>query len=85
MVREFHELKLGQYTIDYFVNKFMSLLRYVPYLKEKKAKIQRFINCLPFSYKERIEFDQPKTMDKTIRKAKLYFNQSKKKGENYNG
>ena len=31
--KEFYELKLGQLTIDEFVNKFLEILRYVPYIK----------------------------------------------------
>ena len=46
--------------MDEFVANFMNLLRYVPYLKEDKDKIQRFLNILPASYKERIEFDNSK-------------------------
>ena len=35
--KEFHELKLGQLTIDDFLTKFKNLLRYVPYIREEKA------------------------------------------------
>jgi hypothetical protein len=31
--KEFYELKLGQLTIEEYVNKFLDLLRYVPYIK----------------------------------------------------
>ena len=31
--KEFYELMLGKLTIDEFVNKFLKLLRYVPYIK----------------------------------------------------
>ena len=37
--KEFHELRLGQLTIDEFVTKFSSLLRYVPYISEEKENI----------------------------------------------
>ena len=30
--KEFHELRLGQLTIDDFVTKFTNLLQYVPYI-----------------------------------------------------
>eukprot|EP00253_Pinus_taeda_P019525 PITA_19525 len=40
--REFHDLRLGQQSMDEFINRFTSLLRYVPYIKEEKAKVQRF-------------------------------------------
>jgi hypothetical protein len=38
--KEFYELKQGQLTIEEYVNKFLELLRYVPYIKDKKVKIQ---------------------------------------------
>lgn len=67
--KEFHELKFGKMTMDGLVNNFTHLLCYVPYLKDENAKIQRFLSCLPPSFKERIEYDKPKTMDKVIRKS----------------
>eukprot|EP00253_Pinus_taeda_P020750 PITA_20750 len=79
--REFHDLRLGQQTMDEFVTKFTSLLRYVPYIREEKAKVQRFIRSLPQAMRERIEFDNPKSMDEAIRKARICFQQNKQKGE----
>eukprot|EP00253_Pinus_taeda_P011685 PITA_11685 len=80
--REFHDLRLGQQTIDEFVTKFTSLLRYVPYICEEKGKVQRFVSSLPLTMRERIEFDNPKTMDEAIRKARLCYQQNKSKREN---
>jgi hypothetical protein len=45
--KDFYELRLGQRTIDEFVNKFLELLRYVPYIKHEKVKMQQFISGLP--------------------------------------
>jgi hypothetical protein len=64
--KEFYELKLGQLTIEEYVNKFLYLLKYVPYTKEEKAKVQCFISRLPKEYRNRIEFDEPKTLEDTI-------------------
>jgi hypothetical protein len=66
--KEFYELKLGQLTMEEYVNKFLDLLRYVPYIKAEKAKAQCFISGLPKEYRNRIEFDEPKTLEDTIRK-----------------
>ena len=38
--KEFHELRLGQLTIDEFVTKFTNLICYVPYIREEKVKVQ---------------------------------------------
>eukprot|EP00253_Pinus_taeda_P007271 PITA_07271 len=82
--REFHDLRLGQQTMDEFVTRFTSLLRYVPYIREEKAKVQRFVSSLPPYMREIIEFDNPKSMDEVIRKARICYQQSKQKGETAN-
>eukprot|EP00253_Pinus_taeda_P034937 PITA_34937 len=79
--REFHDLRLGQQTMDEFITRFTSLLRYVPYIREEKAKVQRFISSLLPYMRERIEFDNPKLMDEVIHKARICYQQSKQKGE----
>lgn len=40
--KEFYELKMGLMIDDGYSSRFLELLRYVPYLKKKKAKIRRF-------------------------------------------
>lgn len=66
--KDFNDLKLGQQTMDEFITKLTSLLRYVPYIHEEKAKVQRFISSLPAFMKEKLEFDNPKMMDELVRK-----------------
>ena len=38
--KEFYELKLGSMTMKDLNSKFLSLLRYVPYLANEKPKVQ---------------------------------------------
>ena len=38
-VKEFHELRMGSMTMDAFINIFLDLLHYVPYIKEEKVNI----------------------------------------------
>jgi len=38
--KEFHDLRLEQMTMDEFIEKFTSFLRYVPYIREEKEKTQ---------------------------------------------
>ena len=71
--KELYELKLGQMSIEDLINKLLDLLHLVPYIKEEKVKIQRILSCLPQSYKDIIEFDNPKTLDEALRKARLCF------------
>ena len=71
--KEFYELRLGQMTMEDLINKFLDLLRFVPYIKEEKVKVQRFLSCLPQAYKDRIEFDNPRSLDEVLRKARLCY------------
>ena len=50
-IKEFHELILGQQTIEEYANKFLDLLRYVRYIKDEKVKIHNFLSGFPQSYK----------------------------------
>ena len=38
-VKEFHALRMGSMTTVAFINKFLDLLHYVPYIKDEKVKI----------------------------------------------
>jgi len=76
-VEEIYELKMGSMTDDEYTNRFLELLRYVPYLKEEKAKIHRFISGLPIAFKDRIEFDKPRSLEEAIQKLKHCYEQSK--------
>jgi hypothetical protein len=71
--KEFYELKLGQFTIEEYINKFLELIRYVPYIKDENVKMQRFISGLPRSFRDIIEFDEPKTLEETIQKERYCY------------
>jgi hypothetical protein len=45
--KEFYELKKGQITIEEYINKLHEMIKYVPYIKDEKVKVQRFISGLP--------------------------------------
>ena len=60
-------------------NKFLSLLRYVPYLVDEKSKVQRFLRCQLYDIKDRIEYDNPKTLEEAMRKVNLCYEQNRKK------
>eukprot|EP00253_Pinus_taeda_P023957 PITA_23957 len=79
--KEFHDLRLGKMSMDEFLIKFTSLLRYVTYRREEKAKVQQFISSFPLFMKEQLEFDNPKTMDEVIRKARIFYLQNRPKGD----
>lgn len=67
--------------MDEFMAKITSLLRYVPYIPEEKAKVWRFISNLPIYMKEKLEFENPKMIDEAVQKAQIYYHQMKHKRE----
>ena len=38
-IKKFHELRLGQQTMDEYANKFLEFLRYVQYIRDEKVKV----------------------------------------------
>ena len=72
-VKEFHELRMDSMTMGDFINMFLDLLHYVPYIKDEKVKIQQFLGCIPPNFRERIEFDMPKNIDTTLHKARIFY------------
>ena len=83
-VKEFHEIRMGSMTMDSFINIFLDILHYVPYIKDEKVKIQQFLGCLPPNFQERIEFNMLKTLDTTLHKSGLYYEHGKLRQENMN-
>ena len=65
--------------MEEYANNLLELLGYVRYIKYEKVKIQCFLSGLPQSYKDRIEFYEPRNLEEAIRKAKYFYDQSKKK------
>jgi hypothetical protein len=49
-IKELHEHKLGNITMDDYSKRFLELLRYVPYLKDERERTQCFLSGLPQSY-----------------------------------
>ena len=49
-IKEFHELRLGQQTMEEYANKFLELLRYVRYIKDEKVKVQHFLSKIELSF-----------------------------------
>ena len=76
-MKEFHELKLGQKSMEDHVQKFMELLRYVDYIREERVKIKSFLGGLPLSYQDRIELANPWTLEETICMEAHYYEQGK--------
>jgi hypothetical protein len=76
-MKEFFELKLGTMTMEEYEKWFFELLNYVEFIKDDKVKIQRSLSGLPSFYNDKIQYDNPKTLEETIRRAKYLYEQSK--------
>ena len=77
--KEFYDLRLGTMSMKELNSKFLSLLRYVPHIVDKKTKVQCFLSCLPFHIKDIIEYDNPKTLEEAMRKANFCYEQNRKR------
>jgi hypothetical protein len=79
--KEFCELKLAQLTIDEYINKFIELKRYFPYINDENVKMQWFITGMPQSFRDIIEFDEPKTLEDIIQKTRYFYEKLKNKAK----
>jgi hypothetical protein len=57
----------------------LELLKYVPFIKYETVKIQRYLSGLPPSIGDKIQYDDPKTMEETIRREKCLYEQQREK------
>jgi hypothetical protein len=78
-MKDFFELKLGSMTIDEYERRFLELLKYVSFIKDETVKIQRYLSGLPPSISEKIQYDDPKTMEETMRRTKCLYEQQREK------
>jgi hypothetical protein len=76
-MKELFEVKLGSMTIDEYERRFLELLKYVFFIKDETMKIQRYLSGFPSFISEKIQYDDPKTLEETIRRAKCLYNQQK--------
>jgi hypothetical protein len=78
-MRDFFELKLGNMTMEESEKNFLELLRYVGCIKEEKVKIKRFLSGPLEFYRDKIQFDGPKSLEETIKKSKYIYDQNQGK------
>jgi hypothetical protein len=76
-MQEFFELNIGSMTMDEYEKKFLELLRYVDFIRDEKVKPQRFLSGFPSFYREKIQFDEPRTLEESIRKGKYLYDKKK--------
>lgn len=72
-------------TNEDYTTKFLELLRYVSYIKDEKDKVQCFVSEFPLAFRDRIEYDKPRSLDEVMRKLKHCYEQSKHKNDSRQG
>jgi len=61
---------MGSMTNKEYMTKFLELLRYVPYITDEKAKVERFVSGFPLAFRDQIEYDEPRSLEEVIGKLK---------------
>ena len=74
-MKEFFELKLGTMTMEEYEKWLFQFLKYVDFIKDEKVKIQRFLSGLPTFYSDNIQYDNPNTLEETIRRERHLYEQ----------
>lgn len=68
-------------TNEEYMTKFLELLRYVPYLKDEKSRVQIFVSGFPLEFRDSIENDEPRLLEEVIGKLKNCYEKSRHKIE----
>jgi hypothetical protein len=76
-MKEFFEFKLGSMTIDEYERRFLELLKYVSFIKDETIKIQRYLSGILYFISDKIQYDDLKTLEETMRRAKCLYDQHK--------
>jgi hypothetical protein len=54
-------------TIDEYERRFLELLKYVSFIKDETVKIQRYFSGFPSFISDKMQYDDPNTLEETIR------------------
>ena len=76
-MKELFELKLKSMTIDDYERRFLEMLKYVSFIKDETTKIQRYLSGFPSFISDKIQYDDPNTLEETIRRAKCLYDKKK--------
>jgi hypothetical protein len=76
-MKELFELKLGSMTMDEYEKRFFEFLKYFDFIKDDKVKIKSFLSGLPSFYSDKIQYDNPKTLEETIRRVRHIYEKSR--------
>jgi hypothetical protein len=60
-------------TIDEYSIRLLELLKFVSFIKDEIVKIKRYFSGLPSFISDKKRYDDPKTLEETIRRAKCLY------------
>jgi hypothetical protein len=63
-------------TIDEYERKFLEMLKYVSFIKYEQVKIQRYLSGFPSFINDKIQYDDPKILEETIRRDKCLYDKT---------
>jgi hypothetical protein len=72
-MKEFFKLKIESMTMDEYERIFLELLKYVDFIKDEQVKIQMYLNEIPSIFSDMIQYEDPNTLDETIRISKFIY------------
>jgi hypothetical protein len=70
---KFFELKIGSMKIHEYERIFLELLKYVAFIQDEQVKIQRYLSGFPSFISDKIQYDDCKTLEETVRCAKCFY------------
>jgi hypothetical protein len=76
-MQELFKISIRNMTMEEYENKFLEILRYVDFIKDEKMKIQRLLSGFPSFYKDKIQFEEPNTLEESMRKDKYLYEKNK--------
>jgi hypothetical protein len=78
-MKEFFELKLGSMTIDEYEMIFLEILKFVPFIKDEGVNIQMYMTGFSSFISDKIQYDEPKTLEETIRCDKCLYEKKRRR------
>jgi hypothetical protein len=78
-MKDLFELNLGSMSIDEYERRFLKLLKYVSCIKDEKVKIHRYLSGMSSFISDKIQYDDPKTLEETIRRDKFLYDQQRER------
>jgi hypothetical protein len=75
-MKELFELKLGTMTMDEYEKNLFEFFKYVDFINDEKVKIEIFLSRLPSFYSDKIQYDNPKTLEEAMRTKNHIYDRS---------